>query len=122
MSIGDQLRDLVGRLGLARLGHTSNAAGAGQRLGGGRLHAGRVSAAWSADLLALDDALTALAAREARQSQVVELRVFGGLTVSEISDELSVAPATIKHDWKTASAALAHELRRMDQWASGPPT
>lgn len=79
-----------------------------------------VSGAWSDDLIALDAALIALAARDARQSQIAELRVFGGLTIEDICDAIDVAPATIKHGWHAARAALAHELERMDRWAVGP--
>jgi len=81
----------------------------------------RVSGAWSRDLIALDDALTTLAVREPRQSQILELRFFGGLTVNDISDAITVAPATVKREGQTARAQLAHELERMDQWSVGPP-
>jgi RNA polymerase sigma-70 factor (ECF subfamily) len=81
----------------------------------------RVSGAWSADLIALDDALTALAAREARQSQIFELRFFGGLTIQDTSATICVAPAAIKREWLMARAALARELASLKQWAVGPP-
>ena len=58
----------------------------------------------SADLVALSDALSALATFDPRVSQVVELRFFGGLTVQETSDVLSVSPETVNRDWKTAKA------------------
>jgi RNA polymerase sigma factor (TIGR02999 family) len=63
-----------------------------------------------ADLVALDDALTALAAFDTRMSQVVELRFFGGLTVEEAADVLHVSPETVMRDWKTAKAWLLREL------------
>jgi len=63
-----------------------------------------------ADLVALDDALTALAAFDSRMSQVVELRFFGGLTVEEAADVLHVSPETVMRDWKTAKAWLLREL------------
>jgi RNA polymerase sigma-70 factor (ECF subfamily) len=63
-----------------------------------------------ADLVALDDALTALAAFDARMSDVVELRFFGGLTVDETADVLRVSPETVMRDWKTAKAWLLREL------------
>jgi len=66
----------------------------------------------SKDLLAVDDALTALAALEPRKSQVVELRFFGGLSLEETSEVLKVSPETVMRDWKFAKAWLARELRR----------
>jgi RNA polymerase sigma factor (TIGR02999 family) len=63
-----------------------------------------------ADLVALDEALTALAAVDARMSQVVELRFFGGLTVEETADVLHVSAETVMRDWKTAKAWLLREL------------
>ncbi len=64
------------------------------------------------DLLALDDALTSLTALDARQSRVVELRFFGGLTVEEIGEVLGVSPTTVKREWRLAKAWLARELDR----------
>jgi RNA polymerase sigma factor (TIGR02999 family) len=63
-----------------------------------------------ADLVALSDALTALASFDARMSQIVELRFFGGLTVEETADVLKVSPETVMRDWKTAKAWLLREL------------
>jgi RNA polymerase sigma factor (TIGR02999 family) len=57
-------------------------------------------------LLALDDALEELAALDARQARIVELRFFGGLTVEEAADVLAVSPTTIKREWATARAWL----------------
>jgi RNA polymerase sigma factor (TIGR02999 family) len=65
-----------------------------------------------ADLLALDDALTALAAIDGRKSQVVELRFFGGLGVEETADVLKVSPETVKRDWRLAKAWLRRELKQ----------
>ena len=65
-----------------------------------------------ADLVALDDALTALAAIDQRKSQVVELRFFGGLGVEEAAEVLKVSPETVKRDWKLAKAWLRRELRQ----------
>jgi RNA polymerase sigma-70 factor, ECF subfamily len=64
-----------------------------------------------ADVLALDDALNALAALDQRKAQVVELRFFGGLTVEETADVLGVSPETVKRDWKLAKAWLRRELK-----------
>src|SRR4051812_3013795 len=58
------------------------------------------------DVVALDLALQRLAAKYPRQSQLVELRFFGGLTVEEIAAVLDVAPITVKRDWALAKAWL----------------
>src|ERR1051326_1591512 len=58
------------------------------------------------DLITLDDALSALAVIAPRQSQVVELRFFGGLSIKEAAEVLKVSPTTIKHDWSLAQAWL----------------
>jgi RNA polymerase sigma-70 factor, ECF subfamily len=63
-----------------------------------------------ADLVALSDALTALAGLDARMSQMVELRFFGGLSVEETADVLKVSPETVMRDWKTAKVWLLREL------------
>ena len=63
-----------------------------------------------ADLVALDDALQALAALDARRSRVVELRFFGGLSVEETAEVLRVSPETAMHDWKLAKAWLRREM------------
>jgi RNA polymerase sigma factor (TIGR02999 family) len=63
-----------------------------------------------ADLVALDDALQALAAIDARRSRVVELRFFGGLSVEETAAVLRVSPETVMHDWKLAKAWLRREV------------
>jgi RNA polymerase sigma factor (TIGR02999 family) len=62
------------------------------------------------DLLALDAALENLAAVDRRQSQLVELRFFAGLTVEEAAVALDVAPITVKRDWALARAWLFREL------------
>ena len=64
----------------------------------------------SVDLLALDGALSALAAFDARQAHIVELRFFGGLTVEETAETMGVSPATVKRDWTLARAWLKREL------------
>ncbi len=70
----------------------------------------------SAELVALDDALTVLAKLDERQSQIVELRFFGGLTEAEISEVLQVSMRTVSSDWSLARAWL---LRELDQSAQG---
>jgi RNA polymerase sigma-70 factor (ECF subfamily) len=62
------------------------------------------------DLVALDDALQALAVFDARKSQVVELRFFGGLTVDETAAALNVSSGTIMRDWRMAKAWLLKQL------------
>jgi RNA polymerase sigma factor (TIGR02999 family) len=66
----------------------------------------------STDLLALDEALERLAALSPRQSRVVELRYFGGLTEEEVAELLSVSPRTVRNDWALARAWLYRELSR----------
>ena len=70
------------------------------------------------DLVALSDALSALAIFDARMSQVVELRFFGGLSVEETAEVLNVSPETVNRDWKTAKAWLLREVRRPKPTAS----
>ena len=71
-----------------------------------------VDQALGLDLSALDEALTTLAAADARRSQVVELRFFGGLTVEETAEALNVSPETVMRDWKVARAWLYHQLSK----------
>jgi RNA polymerase sigma factor (TIGR02999 family) len=66
--------------------------------------------AGATDLVALDDALIALAALDSRQSQMVELRFFGGLTVEETAEVLKVSPDTVKRDWRLVKVWLLREL------------
>lgn len=67
------------------------------------------------DLEALDLALDALAAEDARKSQVVELRFFGGLEVEETAEVLGVSADTVTRDWKLAKAWLRRELRQSER-------
>ena len=62
------------------------------------------------DLVAVDDALEALAKVDERKSRVVELRFFGGLSVEETATVLKVSPQTVMRDWKLAKAWLLREL------------
>jgi RNA polymerase sigma factor (TIGR02999 family) len=66
----------------------------------------------SANLTALDDALTLLEKFDARKCKVVELRYFGGLEVEEISQALEVSPVTVRRDLKVAESWLYREMRR----------
>jgi RNA polymerase sigma factor (TIGR02999 family) len=67
------------------------------------------------DLVALDDALNALAEIDPRKGQVVELRFFGGLSVEETAEVLKVAPITVMREWNKAKAWLYRELKRSDK-------
>jgi RNA polymerase sigma factor (TIGR02999 family) len=69
------------------------------------------SAPYSPDLVALDEALTALAALDPRHSRVVELRFFGGLSHEETAEVLNVSVATVRRDWSVARAWLYRELQ-----------
>jgi RNA polymerase sigma factor (TIGR02999 family) len=63
------------------------------------------------DLVALDDALHALAKFDGRKSRVIELRFFGGLSVEETASVLEVSPDTVLRDWRLAKAWLLREMR-----------
>lgn len=63
-------------------------------------------------LVELDDALNALGALDERQSRIVELRFFGGLSIDETSQVLGVSPATVAREWSTARAWLYREMDR----------
>lgn len=64
----------------------------------------------SLDILALDQALHRLEKLDPRQSQVVELRFFGGLSIEETAASIGLSPATVKREWSCARAWLLHEL------------
>jgi RNA polymerase sigma factor (TIGR02999 family) len=64
------------------------------------------------DFVALDEALTSLAAIDPQQSQIVELRFFSGLSVEETAKALNVSERTVKRDWNVAKAWLRRELSR----------
>jgi RNA polymerase sigma factor (TIGR02999 family) len=65
----------------------------------------------TADLVALDDAMKALAQFDPRKERIVEMRFFGGLSVEETAEVLRVSPVTVMRDWSTAKAWLYRELR-----------
>ncbi len=69
------------------------------------------------DVIALDAALEQLAAFDAQQAKIVELRYFGGMTVEETADALDISPATVKRHWTIARAWLRKEL---DSTGAGP--
>jgi RNA polymerase sigma factor (TIGR02999 family) len=62
------------------------------------------------DLMAIDEALTRLAAIDPQQAQVVELRFFSGLSVEETAAALGISPRTVKRDWSVARAWLRREI------------
>ena len=64
------------------------------------------------DLVALDDALLSLAKLDERQSRMVELRFFGGLSIEETSEVLGISAPTVKREWASARAWLFREIRR----------
>jgi RNA polymerase sigma factor (TIGR02999 family) len=64
----------------------------------------------SADLVGLDEALTALAEVDSRKAQVVEMRFFGGLSVKEVAEVLKVSEETVMRDWRLAKVWLLREL------------
>ena len=71
-----------------------------------------VSQQKASEVVALDEALNQLALIDPRQSRIVELRFFGGLTVEEAAEVLHVSPVTIKREWSTAKAWLYRELAK----------
>jgi RNA polymerase sigma-70 factor (ECF subfamily) len=92
--------------------------------GGGVLHVSLDEAAivggdQDTDLVALDDAMNALARLDPRKVQVVEMRFFGGLSVEETAEVLNVSTVTDKRDWRAARTWLYRELTRA---INGPRT
>jgi RNA polymerase sigma factor (TIGR02999 family) len=69
-----------------------------------------VASAPSVDVEALDEALQRLACVDPQQCRIVELRFFGGLSIEETAEALTISPATVKRDWTTAKTWLHHEL------------
>ena len=87
-----------------------------QKRGGGTPHlsldeAPSVCSEPDANLVALDDALNALASVDERKSKVVELRFFGGLSIEETAEALRVSVETVVRDWRLAKVWLLRELR-----------
>jgi RNA polymerase sigma factor (TIGR02999 family) len=71
------------------------------------------------DVLQLNELLTRLDELDEQQARVVELRVFGGLTVEEAAEALDISPATVKRDWAMAKAWLTREIQRERKGESG---
>jgi len=66
------------------------------------------------DILALDEALDRLAKMDSKQSQIIELRYFGGLSIEDTSEFLGISPATVKRSWASARAWLLREMSRRE--------
>ena len=62
------------------------------------------------EIVALDDALVGLATVDPRKSQIVELRFFGGLTIEETAEVMSISPATVQREWRAARAWLQRAM------------
>ncbi len=110
LAIGD---DVAGYLDLARARRRAKRGGSAVQVSlseaeqaGGQPHA---------DVVALDDALQDLEKLDSRQSRVVELRFFGGLSLEEIAEVLGVSVGTVRRDWSLAQAWLYRELNRRGQ-------
>src|SRR5215831_17164188 len=69
-----------------------------------------VSGDRTGDMVALDDAMNALARLDPRKVQIIEMRFFGGLSVEETAEVLKVSPATVRRDWSIAKLWLYREL------------
>lgn len=92
----------------ARARHADKRGGGAQRI---ELDEGAaISPEQSVDMLMLDEALTRLAALDKRQSQIVELRYFGGLSLEETAEALDVSAITVRREWVKAKAWLYREL------------
>lgn len=74
--------------------------------------AATVSAKQAAELIELDDALTALEAIDPRKSRIVELRYIGGLSIEETAEVLDISPATVQREWKSAKAWLYQAIAK----------
>jgi RNA polymerase sigma-70 factor (ECF subfamily) len=86
-----------------------------QKHGGGAVNVtfdDAIAVASHPDLVALDDALSALTVQDERKARVVELRFFGGLTNEEIAAELRISTDTVTRDWQMAKLWLRRELRK----------
>jgi RNA polymerase sigma factor (TIGR02999 family) len=80
-----------------------------------------LSAAHLENVIAVDEALTRLAAVDARQSRIVELRFFAGMTSREIAEVLGIGERTVDREWAIAQAWLYRELRKPSEQSTGSP-
>jgi RNA polymerase sigma factor (TIGR02999 family) len=74
--------------------------------------AATLSSSSDPELIALDEALNALAEKDPRKSLIVELRYFGGLSIEETAEALGVSITTVSREWTVAKAWLRREMRR----------
>jgi RNA polymerase sigma-70 factor, ECF subfamily len=84
--------------------------GAEERFQISLIEATKVSQEQAANVVALDDALKTLETVDSRQSEIVELRFFGGLSIEETAEVLKVSPGTVMRDWTFARAWLRNEM------------
>jgi RNA polymerase sigma factor (TIGR02999 family) len=71
-----------------------------------------ISSPSDSELIALDEALNALAEKDPRKSLIVELRYFGGLSIEETAEALGVSTTTVRREWTIVKAWLRREMRR----------
>ncbi len=84
--------------------------GGGQAVQISLSEAADIGARQSPDLVALDDALTVLEKLDSRQSRIVELRFFGGLSLEEVAEVMQISLSTVRRDWRMAQAWLQQQL------------
>ena len=68
----------------------------------------------AAELVALDDALTSLAAVDPRKSKIIELRFFGGMNIEETAEVVGLSPTTVQREWRAAKAWLHRFIEGKD--------
>ena len=73
-----------------------------------------VSAGRSAEVIAVDDALTELESWDPRKGRIVELRFFGGLSIEETAEILKISPTTVQREWRSAKAWLYKAISKGD--------
>ena len=95
----------------ARARHAAKRGGDAKRVTLGDADAADDSSGRGLDILALHDALERLAALDAQQSRVVELRYFGGLNIEETAEAMGISPATVKREWATAKLWLKRQMQ-----------
>ncbi|MBI3400300.1 MAG: sigma-70 family RNA polymerase sigma factor [Acidobacteria bacterium] len=94
----------------ARAGHAAKRGGDVVKVALDDVEAGQSSGETDLDLVALDAALTRLAAIDPQKSRIVELRFFGGLSVDEVAEVLNLSPRTVARQWQMARAWLYGEI------------
>ena len=96
----------------ARAQHTEKRGSGSVKLELDEAMAAPLESGFDLDLLALNDALDQLSQLDARQSRIVELRFFAGLSIEETAEVMKLSPASIKREWNTARAWLFREMTR----------